>query len=273
MIKTFVSFLILILFMGCSRNIPTLEQRHETLKIISKNNINYKEEIIPTNYFDIFTVQDIDSECKSIHVYIEGDGLSWITRRIISTNPTPINPVSFKLMNQDKSSCKIYLARPCQYTKDKLCSAKYWTTHRFNSNIIESYDNLLNKIKKKYKNESFSLIGYSGGAAIASLLANKREDISTLITVAGNLDTKLWEEIKNLSPLYGSLNPSDYTSNLQNIRQYHIIGSRDNVIPKEILFSYTDKFKNKDNINYKIIDATHSCCYENEFKKLIEGIK
>lgn len=265
-----VPFIFIIFITGCSRNIPTLEQRNSNLDDIIKDQ-NYKKQTIGTKYFDIFTVQDTNSQCKNINAYIEGDGLSWITRSIRSDDPTPLNPVALKLMKQDESDCKIYLARPCQYVHGKSCEVKYWTSHRFNSKVIKSYDELLSKLKEKYKNDTFTLIGYSGGAAIASLSASKRDDISTLVTVAGNLNVKLWTDMKNFSPLYGSLDPIDFTQNLQDIKQYHLIGTKDRVIPQEILFSYMGKFSKKENIKYKQIEATHSCCYEEEFKKLIKG--
>ncbi|WP_252970921.1 hypothetical protein [Aliarcobacter cryaerophilus] len=50
-------------------------------------------------------------------------------------------------MLQDNSSCKIYIARPCQYINSNLCEDKYWTSHRFNQKIINAYEEALNSIK------------------------------------------------------------------------------------------------------------------------------
>lgn len=266
-----VTILILIIsfFSSCSRNIPTPQERLNSLNSLMP--ADYKSEVINTSTYKFYSIKNIKSECKNINVYFEGDGLAWITRNRISSNPTPITPTAFKLMLTDESKCSIYLARACQYTNDSVCTKKDWTSHRFSKKIVESTNEAMNTLKNEYKNKTFTMIGYSGGAAIAALISNKREDVETLITIAGNLNTTLWTDIKNITPLNG-LNPSDYTNNLKNINQYHLIGNDDNVIPKEILISYLNNFSDKSKIVYKTIDTTHSCCWENEFKKLIEGI-
>lgn len=119
----------------------------------------------------------------------------------------------------------------------------------------------------------FTLIGYSGGGAIVTLIASRREDINMLITVAGNVDILKWTTIHNISRLNESLNPADYTKGLENIKQYHLIGKEDDVIPKEVFLSYLSKFENKDNITYKYYDATHNCCWNEPYKKFLEELK
>ena len=76
------------------------------------------------------------------------------------------------------------------------------------------------------------------------------------------MDIEEWNRIKNISKLNGSLNPADFTQSLENIKQYHLIGSNDKIIPKEIFFSYQNRFKNKKNIEYFIYESDHSCCWE-----------
>lgn len=263
----FFILLISFVFFGCSLNIPTPSERKSNLQVLAGN--NYIEKVESSKSFNLYSLQKVSQSCNAINIYIEGDGLSWITRSIVSPNPTPINPYAFKLMKEDKSECKIYLARPCQYTSSNICDKRYWTNLRFSEKVIDSYVEILSKIKKEYKNSSFNLIGYSGGAAIASLTANFRDDVKSLITVAGNLDINLWTRLKNISPLSGSLNPVDYVNNIQNIKQYHLIGTKDNVIPKDLIVSYKNQFKNQNNIFIELVNATHNCCYEDDFKDLI----
>ena len=169
-------------------------------------------------------------------------------------------------MLQDNSSCKIYIARPCQYINSNLCEDKYWTSHRFNQKIINAYEEALNSIKNKYSNKTFDLVGYSGGGTIVTILASFRDDINSITTIAGNLDIGEWSKIKNISKLDGSLNPADFSENLENIKQYHLIGSNDKIIPKEIFFSYQNRFKNKNCIRYFIYEADHNCCWENIYQ-------
>lgn len=271
-LKNIYFILLLSIFIsGCTRDIPTPNERLTTINSLMPN--SFESEIIQTSKYKFYTIHNVKNQCENINVYFEGDGLSWITRTRVSDNPTPINPTAFKLMLTDNSNCSVYVARACQYTNDNSCKEEDWTSHRFSYEIMNGSNDVINKIKEKYKPNSFNMIGYSGGAAIASLVSNKRDDVKTLITIAGNLNTTLWTDIKNITALSGSLNPIDNTNNLQNVKQYHLIGQNDNVIPKEILQSYMNNFNDKSKIVFKSVDATHSCCYENEFKNLIQGLK
>ena len=182
-------FIVFLLFVGCTKNIPTPQEREQNLfSLIEKENLTQYD--IQTSTFNIFSLQTNLNNCKNkdIKIYIEGDGLSWISRNIVSSNPTPTNPIALKLMLLDNSSCKVYLARPCQYINSNSCEEKYWTSHRFNLKVIESYQEVLNNLKKEYSNTKFDLVGYSGGGAIVTLLASFRDDINSITTVAGNLD-------------------------------------------------------------------------------------
>lgn len=261
---------IVFLFSGCVRDIPTPQERKTTLISLTKND-NLTQFEIQTSTFNIFTLQTNLNNCKdkNINIYVEGDGLSWISRRTISDNPTPINPLSLKLMNQDNSQCKIYMARPCQYSDSMMCEKKYWTSHRFSQEVINSYNESLDFIKKEYKNRSFKLIGYSGGGAVVTLLSASRNDIDSFVTVAGNLDIEKWTTMYNLSKLDGSLNPADFSKKLENIEQFHMIGKNDNIIPKDVFLSYFSKFEKKGRIKYEIFDSNHSCCWEEYYKEIL----
>ncbi|MCT7908895.1 alpha/beta hydrolase [Arcobacter lacus] len=268
-INLIIILIISLFFYGCSNKIPTLNERKDlAFSIINDKDIIQKN--IEIGSFNLFSFQKISNECKTnIKIYVEGDGLSWISKSIISSNPTPINPIALKLMLLDNSSCKIYLARPCQYITSNGCEEKYWTSHRFNTKIIESYEHVLNNLKKEYTNTKFDLIGYSGGGAIVTLLASSRNDVNSITTIAGNLDIEEWSKIQKISSLNGSLNPANYSKELENIKQTHLIGENDKIIPKDIFFSYQSKFKNKENIKYFIYDSTHNCCWKDIYRKYL----
>lgn len=261
---TFLIFLS-IFFISCSSKVQNLDSRIQTAFIYAnKNNLN--DEIIHTNNFDLFSLQNKNSFCEKLNVYIEGDGLSFLNKNTISTNPTPINSTILKLLSVDKSSCKVYIARPCQYYTSATCNNSYWTNKRFSSEIISSFNEAMDYLKLKYNNKSFILIGHSGGGAVATILSAFRDDVDYLFTIAPNLDIQKWVELKRLTPLNGSLNPRDFVSKLENVKQYHLLGKDDEVLPKEVFFSYLNSFENKNNIKYKFIDAKHNCCYEEEFE-------
>lgn len=263
-----VSLIIIVLFVGC-RNIPTKVERIAILNTLIYEK-SYEKMHIDTKHFRLFTLQDATKECKDIKVYIEGDGLAWVTKSVISSDPTPLNPIALKLMNVDKRGCKVYIARPCQYgEKEKNCTQKYWTSHRFNANVIDSFNEALNMIKATYKNNSFSLVGYSGGGAIALLSGVKRDDIAKIVTIAGNLDHEFWTNHHSIWALSGSLNPIHYTKQLNKIPQYHLIGSKDSIMPKDVYNSYKRYFKNTKNIKSKTYKASHTKGWEKSYEDFL----
>lgn len=205
-----------------------------------------------------------------MHIYIEGDGLAWKTKTQLSKDPTPLNPLSAKLMFIDRSLCKVYLARPCQYTNDAQCTSNDWSSHRFSPKVIDSYQEVLNILTKKYGVESFTLVGYSGGGAVALLIAANRDDIKKIITLAGNLDTDAWVKYHGLNPLNGSLNPADYAKKLNMIEQLHLIGKEDSIIPKYVFDSYIQQSESNGSIRSKIMDSDHSNNWEVIYKKLLD---
>ncbi len=255
--RFFLTILTVVFFVGCGVVVPTPEQRVQNAKILT-NGSKFKSEIFNASKFKIFSYHKELKSCKKAYIYIEGDGFAWRTSSQISLNPTPINPFSLKLALRDTHNCVVYLARPCQYIYNSNCNFKYWTSHRFSIEVIQSYQKILDRFKNRYKIDSFNLYGYSGGGAIATLLSAFRDDVDLLVTIAGNLDTKHWCNIHHLTPLKNSLNPADFTDRLKTQKQLHLIGEYDKNIDRSVFFSYYKKFKNKQNVKYKIFKGyTH----------------
>lgn len=205
-------------------------------------------------------------------VYVEGDGFAWVDRYTISNNPTPRNPLALKLAARDTSSTVFYLARPCQYVdlrNEPKCSNAYWTNARFAQNVIESFDDALNTIKKKTKNEGFHLVGFSGGGAIVTLLAAKRNDIKSIRTVAGNLDHVTLNRQRKVSQLSRSLNPMDIAKNIQDIPQIHYAGSADKIIPQWVANSFARAAGTSSCVSTRVISgATHMAGWERSWGNL-----
>ena len=203
-----------------------------------------------------------------MNLYIEGDGFAWKTRSQLSDDPTPITPLAARLMAIDEGHCKLYLARPCQYVNDLQCNSDDWSSHRFSPKVVETYREILDQMKQRYGIESFTLVGYSGGGAVAVLMAGDRNDIGEIITVAGNLDTDAWVKYHGLSPLDGSINPSKRAETISHIPQMHFIGNEDTTVLKEIFFSYLGACKNPQHIRYRVIESvTHTQGWEKIWKE------
>lgn len=221
---------------------------------------------IPTPDFALQAWFSPRSEAQGVTVYIEGDGFAWVSSRRPSENPTPGEPMALKLALAQATGNVVYLARPCQYVDtgtQPQCRQNFWTEGRFSEPVIRSTSEALDAIKKHYDSEAISLVGYSGGGAVAVLVAARREDVRQIITVAGNLDHREWTKLHGLSPLDTSLNPADEWRRVQHIPQVHFVGSNDKVIPLRIAEAYKSRFGDSRLINIEVIAGfDHHCCWQ-----------
>lgn len=229
---------------------------------------------IPADPFIITTFEHIRETDKEATIYIEGDGLAWVSRRTPSLDPTPKTPLALELATKDTSSNVIYIARPCQYTKtlnQKPCPQKYWTSDRFSPEVIHAMNVTLNTLKARYGFTGFNLVGFSGGANVAALLTAQREDVLTLRTVAGNLDHERLHTIHNVTQLSNSLNAADIAPQIAHIPQHHFIGEKDNVVLPAIAKSFTQKSQNAQCIRTTIIpNATHQKGWASAWPSLLK---
>lgn len=225
---------------GCVSSSSKLIEKHLEQAISN----GFSQLLINTHQFTMHAqAKQIRGSATAV-VYFEGDGRAWINKHRVSANPTPRNAVGFELAMRDRSrNSVVYLARPCQYLRaaeDPSCDNKYWTSHRYAPEVVASVNEAVDKLSERYGFEVYHFVGFSGGASVAVLVAAQRNDVASLITVAGNLDTNLFARIHEVSPLDGSLNPVDYAAALKNIPQYHLTGEFDEVVPHSIAQSYAE---------------------------------
>ena len=203
-------------------------------------------------------------------LYIEGDGFAWIDRYTISGNPTPKNPLALKLAALDTAANVFYLARPCQYvalTSEPNCSDSYWSTARFAPEVIDAFDRALDRIRAVTGMRAFHLVGFSGGGAVAALLAARRDDITSLRTIAGNLDPVALNAAKKVSPLTGSLNPMQIAEKINRIPQIHYSGAEDQVVPGWVAGNFARAGDNPGCIRpYSVSGAGHMNGWEKFWK-------
>lgn len=148
-----------------------------------------------------------------------------------------------ELAGDDPSPNVAYLGRPCQYLQTSSCSEKDWTSGRFSEQIITSMDNAVGQLMKKAKTNQVILIGFSGGAQVAGLVAVRHpERIKKLITIAGVLDHEAWTTYHGDMPLNESLNLGDKKEVLQTLNRVHYAGGKDNVVPVSLLQEFDPDF-------------------------------
>ncbi|WP_341304136.1 alpha/beta hydrolase [Pseudomonas sp. TMP25] len=174
---------------------------------------------------------------KRLRVYLEGDGHAWATPSQPSLDPSPHQLLVAGLAFADPTP-NLYLARPCQFVSAPACSTALWTNRRYAEEVVHSLDQALDQLRARYGNRDFELIGYSGGAALALLLAVRRDDIAQVQTLAGNLSPQRWTALLGLTPLDGSLEPLEQRERLGKVPQRHLLGSEDRTIPPALLGQY-----------------------------------
>ncbi len=171
-------------------------------------------------------------------VYIEGDGLAWRTRSMPSGDPTPLNPIGLRLAAVDPAPNVVYLARPCQFIRDDAaCRIAFWTDLRFAEVVIGAMDRAIDIAVGPHQ-ASIHLVGYSGGGAVAALVAARRSDVVSLRTIAGNLDHVALTDFHRVSRLRGSLDPVLVAPALAGLPQRHFAGGRDDVVPAFVVSSF-----------------------------------
>lgn len=221
-----------------------------------------RERDIPAAPFVIRAYERVDKpSLRTVRVYIEGDGLAWLGRSKPSPDPTPINPVALSLAQADSYPNLIYLARPCQYNRMKdgaACPDDYWKGARFAPVVIDALNTALDDIKRRYAFQKLELIGFSGGAAVALLLAARRGDVVNLRTVVGVLDTEVFSRIHEVSPLVQSLNPAAVAGRIATIPQLHFTGGRDETVPKGVYESFRRATGSSRCVRHmEVAEATH----------------
>lgn len=197
---------------------------------------------------------------SSLHVYLEGDGLPWLSDTRISSDPTPRRAYALELMALD-SAPSLYVGRPCYYgtQSSNACSTTLWTDQRYSAAVVESMEAAIRKIAATKPERGLVLIGYSGGGVLAMLLAERLAETEVVVTIAANLDVDAWCELHGFSPLAGSLNPASRGPLPRTIQQIHLAGEKDGQVPPEIVASVVAVQPASEYLLYPGFD--HTCCW------------
>ena len=191
-------------------------------------------ENLQTKTFVLRALSKTTAPVNILRVYIEGDGYAWVNRTTPSEDPTPRNPLGLKLAAADPSPNVLYLARPCQYVglqSAGICTTRWWTDKRFAPEVVDSMDEALTLFVRRYPGVRLELVGYSGGATIAALLAARRDDVNSLRTVAGNLDVAYVNALHHVTPMTQALSAIDVAAQLSSLPQVHFSGMEDTTVP------------------------------------------
>lgn len=230
----------------------------------------FTRQVVSSGLFSLTTFRkQADANRDLLVVYIEGDGFAFQRRGLLSSDPTPRSMVALNLAAKDPHPAVMYVARPCQYLPDdalRTCDSKYWSTHRYSEDVIVAIDGAIDRAALGYKR--IALVGYSGGGAVAALIAARRQNVAWLVTIAANLDHKSWTTLHQITPLSGSLNAADYAVSIQNLPQLHLTGGEDKIVPFAVTKAFLSRMTNHSHVTARPIPTyDHECCWVRDWPK------
>lgn len=269
LVCTMAAFAALLGTAACARGGMPLWREEAANRLAVPANLHRRQ--VTADPFSIAVFERVYAEGKPATIYFEGDGENGAASR----NPTPDYPVGLHLATRDLSDNVIYIARPCQYSgtvaDDSKCPKEFWGDRRYSLEVMESMNTALDKLKRRYDIRGFNLVGYDGGAAVATMLAAKRGDVLSLRTVAGNLDSAALNAKLGRAPLTGSMNPRDFAADVAHIPQHHFIGVGDKVVDSSIYESFRNAMGPSTCARYSIVDeTTHEEGWVNRWPSLLE---
>lgn len=231
-----------------------------------------KRMVLKTDPFLLTTFVRLSDAREPVTVYIEGDGLAWLSRTEPSLDPTPKEAIGLVLAAADNSPNVVYIARPCQFTpraKNPACGVPYWTTKRFAPEVVASVGQALDQIAAQVPGQKLKLVGYSGGGALAVLVAARRKDVALIRTVAGNLDHAEVNRLHGVSPLSGSLNAIDAAAQVAGIPQIHYSGEADTTVPPTIAERFKQASGSKCVTSKIVMGTTHDRGWKERWRDLL----
>ncbi len=172
-----------------------------------------------------------DSKKKRLFVYLEGDGRPYVFNRYIASDPTPRYPLALHLMLKGAKHDALYIARPCYHQLSDGCTAWFWTQGRYSDKVITSMITVLKNFLSKHTYEEVVLIGYSGGGVIATFMALQIPEVTSLVTIAANLDIHAWTHFHGYDALTDSNNAIEVLEALPQKNIIHFVGKKDNNVP------------------------------------------
>lgn len=258
---------------GCAQ---TGSERSATIAA-EANKAGWHGQVIKTASFDLQIFSNPERvQGGEITIYIEGDGYTWVDGQFPSSDPTPHTPIGLQLALAQPSGAVTYMGRPCQYLgagADPRCSSAVWTDARFSKAVIAAMDAGINQVKEARGAHRITLVGYSGGAAVAILVSAQRHDIERIVTVAGNLDPQAWAMHMKLGTLKGSLDTLAAINATATIPLVNFVGGKDRVVPMELTERFVQHYPTEQPPKIILLaDFDHVCCWVNAWSQLGDQI-
>ncbi len=216
--------------------------------------------------------KNLAESATRLHVYLHGDGTPWLGAGRPAFEPTPRHPLTLKLMALDQMP-SIYLSRPCYgglAVSDPPCHPWLWTHGRYSESVVASLVAAVRRLLGEQWPGRLTLIGYSGGGTLAMLMAERLEQVDTVVSIAANLDIEQWTQRHGYSRLSASLNPARRRPLREDIAQLHWVGERDANVPPALIRS---ALRPQPCARLTILPGVdHACCWQRLWPTLLVEI-
>jgi hypothetical protein len=208
---------------------------------------------------------------RPVFVFLEGDGRPWSrggTRP--AANPDPRRAIAYELAEL-QSPDALLLGRPCYYghARDPGCEPDLWTFGRYSEPVVASMVTALRRTIGDKPGRPVVLVGYSGGGALALLIADRTPEVDSVVTLSANLDLQAWTSYHQYLPLAGSLDPL-VTRGLSPGCEIHIGAELDAVVPPALLRSAVDRRPGA--LLWIEPGADHACCWASRWVEIMARV-
>jgi hypothetical protein len=198
-------------------------------------------------------------------IYIESDGIPWRDGRHPSNDPTTREPLALELLIRSPAP-SAYVTRPCyQGLRSAKCNVELWTGGRYSAQVVDSMVATVRETQRLSGASNVSLVGYSGGGAVAVLIAERLDNVASLTTIAANLDTDAWTEHHKYLPMSQSLNPA-LSERPHPWPELHLGGANDTVVPASTTARYFARYPRAQQRTIEGFD--HVCCWVRDWAQI-----
>ena len=198
---------------------------------------------------------------RPLFVFLEGDGRPWGrggTRP--AADPGPRRTLALELAELVGPGA-VLLGRPCyhDHARDPGCAPELWTAGRYSERVVSSMVAALRRTIGDGPSGPVVLVGYSGGGALALLIADRMPEVAAVVTLGANLDLEAWTRYHHYLPLADSLDPL-VTRGLPPGCEIHIAAGNDTVVPLALSQSAADRRPGA--LLWIEPGADHDCCWQ-----------
>jgi len=133
---------------------------------------------------------------------------------------------------------------------------------------VSTTSEVIDALKARFGARQLTLVGYSGGAAVAMLVAARRTDVVRMLSVAGNFGHRAWTMLDQLDPLNGSPKPADDAPLPRRMNQWHFAGEKDDVIPPRLALDFAARHVEPRLSVQVMARLDHRCCWVDAWPQL-----